>query len=89
MALRVNSSPDSSIPDNIIHAMTNLNSQFPEKWQGNWLASLISSQQNDDWEQKLTSDDGIPPQHCILSAEQQNSGAVCGSLLELRNTRKT
>jgi hypothetical protein len=85
MALRVNSSSASSIPNNVIGAMTILNSQFPDKWQGEWLASLIDSQHNDDWELKLTSKDGIS-QRRILSAEQQNSRAVCLSLLELRNT---
>jgi hypothetical protein len=85
MALRVNSSSASSIPDNVIGAMTILNSQFPDKWQEEWLASLIDSQHNDDWELKLTSKDGIS-QRRILSAKQQNSIAVCVSLLELRNT---
>ena len=85
MALRVNSSPASSIPDSVIVAMTNLNSQFPDKWQEEWLASLIDAQQNNDWELKLTSKDGIS-QRRILSAEQQSIGAVCVNLLELRNT---
>jgi hypothetical protein len=85
MALRVNSSSASSIPNNLIGAMTILNSQFPDKWQEEWLASLIDAQHNDEWELKLTSKDGIS-QRRILSAEQQNSGAVRVSLLELRNT---
>lgn len=85
MALRVNSSSASSIPDNVIGAMTILNSQFPDKWQEEWLASLIDAQHNNDWELKLTNKDGIS-QRRILSAEQHNSGAVCESLLELRNT---
>jgi hypothetical protein len=85
MALRVNSSSASSIPDNVIGAMTILNSQFPDKWQEEWLASLIDAQHNNDWELKLTSKDGIS-QCRILSAGQQNSSAVCVSLLELRNT---
>lgn len=85
MALRVNSSSASSIPNNVIGSMTILNSQFPDEWQEEWLASLIDAQHNDDWELKLTNKDGIS-QRRILSAEQQNSGAVCASLLELRNT---
>jgi hypothetical protein len=85
MALRVNYSSVSSIPIEIIRAMTNLNIQFPDKWQKGWVASLIDAQNNDDWELKLTSEDGIS--RCsILSAEQQNSRSVCSSLLELRNT---
>lgn len=85
MALRMNSSSASSIPNNVIGAITILNSQFPDKWQGEWLASLIEAQHNDEWELKLTSKDGIS-QRRILSAERQNSGAVCVSLLELRST---
>jgi hypothetical protein len=85
MALHVNSSSASSIPNNVIGAMTILNSQFPDKWQQGWLASLIDAQHNDEWELKLTSKDGIS-QRRILIAERQSSGAVCASLLELRNT---
>lgn len=85
MALQVNSSSASGIPDEVIRAMTNLNSQFPSKWQGGWLASLIDAQHNDEWELKLTNEDGIS-QRRVHFAERQNSGAVCASLLELRNT---
>lgn len=84
MALRVNSSSASSIPNNVISAMTVLNSRFPNKWREEWLASLIDAQHNNEWELKLTGKDGLS-QHRILSARQQNSGAVCLSLLELRN----
>jgi hypothetical protein len=85
MALRVNFSLASSIPDNVIVAMTNLSSQFPDKWQEEWLASLIDAQHNNDWELKLTNMNGIS-QRRILSDEKQKSGAVCVNLLELRNT---
>jgi hypothetical protein len=84
MALRVNSSSSSSIPDNIFRAMTGQNSKYPDKWKDEWLASLLDSQHNDDWELKLTSKDGIP-QRRILSNKQQTSEAVCAGLLELRD----
>jgi hypothetical protein len=84
MALRVNSSSSSSIPDNIFHAMTDLNSSYPDRWQDEWSASLLDSQQNDDWELKLTSNDGIS-QRRILSDERQTSEAVCAIILELRD----
>jgi hypothetical protein len=85
MALCVNSSSASGIPVGIIREMTNLNLQFPGKWQREWLASLIDAQDNDNWELKLTNENGIS-RYCILSAEQQNSESVCSSLLELRDT---
>lgn len=84
MALRVNSSSSSSIPDNIFRAMTGQNSKYPDKWKDEWLASLLDSQHNDDWELKLTSEAGIS-QHRILSDKQQTSESVCTSLLELRD----
>jgi len=84
MTLRVNSSSSSGIPDSIFRAVTDLNSQHPDEWQDEWLASLLDSQLNDNWELKLTSKDGIS-QRRILLAERQNSGAVCASLLELRD----
>jgi hypothetical protein len=87
MALHVNVSSASGIPDDISRAVTNMNSQLPEEWQGNWMASLIDAQQNDDWELKLTGEDGVS-QRCTLSgiARQQNSASVCASLLRLRGT---
>jgi hypothetical protein len=85
MALQINSSSDCGIPINVIGAMTVLASQFPHKWREQWSASLIDAQCNDQWELKLTSRDGIVKRR-ILYAEQQDSGAVCMSLQELRNT---
>jgi hypothetical protein len=84
MALRVNSSSASGIPVGIISKITNLNLQFPDKWQREWVASLIGAQDNDDWKLKLTNENGIS-RCCVLSAEQQNSESVCSSLLELRD----
>jgi len=80
MALRVNSSSASGVPDDIISAMTNLNLQFSD---GEWLASLIDAQHRDEWELKL-SKDGISRRRSLF-AEEQNSGAVCANLLELRD----
>ncbi len=79
MALRVNSSSASSVTGDIISAMASLDSQFPD---GEWLASLITSQHHEEWELKL-SKDGISRRRSLF-AEQQNSGAVCANLLELR-----
>ena len=84
MALRVNIPFSSSIPDNIFHAMTDLNSMYPDRWQDEWLASLLDSQPNDDWELKLTSKAGISQTH-ILSNKRRTGEAVCASLLELRD----
>jgi hypothetical protein len=84
MALRVNIPFSSSIPDDIFHAMTNLNSKYPGRWQDEWSASLLDHQENDDWELKLTSKEGIS-QRRILSGKRQTSEAVCASLLELRD----
>ena len=83
MALRVNSLSTSSIPDNIFRAMTDLNSEYPHKWQDEWSVSLLDSQQNDDWELKLIRKDGTL-QSRILSDKQQTGETVCASLLELR-----
>ena len=87
MALRVNSSPASGVPDEIIRAIASCNSQFPERWERDWLASLIASQQLDDWELKLTSEDGITRRGTLSGiANQHNSTSVCTSLLALRDT---
>jgi len=84
MTLRVNIPLTSSIPDNIFQAMNDLNSQYPDRWQDEWSASLLDSQHNDDWKLKLTSKDGIS-QLRILSDKRRTSEAVCISLLELRD----
>jgi hypothetical protein len=89
MALRVNYSSTSGIPDSIIRDMTDLNLQFPEKWQGGWVASLVSSHQNDDWVEKLANEDGVM-RHRTLSGHfgQHNSASVCAGLLALRDEWK-
>jgi hypothetical protein len=84
MALRVNIPFSSGIPNNIFHAMTDLNSKYPDRWQDEWSASLLDSQHHDDWELKLTSKDGIS-QRRILSDKRRTSEAICASLLELRD----
>jgi len=83
MALCVNCSSASGIPDNIVLAMTNQDSQFSDQ---DWVASLNASPQNDDWELKLTSQYGASLR-CTLSgiAGRHNSVSVCGSLLALRD----
>jgi len=89
MALRVNVSQASGVPDDTIRAIVDLNLQYPEKWQGGWVTSLIASQENDDLEQKLTSEDGVSRCHILSGAAvQHDSKSVCASLLALRDAWK-
>jgi len=84
MALFVNSSLASGISEIVIVAMTNLNRDCPDKWRSDWLASLIPAQDNDNWELKLTAEDGTSRRR-IFSDDQQGSGPVCANLIELRD----
>jgi hypothetical protein len=82
MALRVNIPETTGIPAEIFSALENLNSLRPSLWEDDWVASLIEGP-NEYWELKLTDKNGIP-QRGFIFPEQQNSTAICASLLVLR-----
>ena len=84
MALHVNIPETTEIRAEIFSALIQQNSLRPSLWEDDWVVSLIDDQKYDYWELKLTDKNGIPRSGFIFP-EQQNSTAVCASLLLLRN----
>jgi hypothetical protein len=85
VALRINIPEITGVPAEIISALENLNSLHPGLWEDNWVSSLIEGP-NEYWELKLADKNGITKRG-IIFPEQQNSTAVCASLLILRTVQ--
>jgi hypothetical protein len=86
MALHVNIPKTTGIPAEIFDRLQNLNSLRPSLWEEDWVVSLIEGP-NEYWELKLIDKNGIPRPSTNIFPEQQNSIAVCASLLVLRTVQ--
>lgn len=80
MPISVSISDSSGIPDEIRRAVLQLEPEF----QGNWRASVISSQTNAHWELKLENVRGVV-RRGKAEPGQQNPNGVQACMRKLRN----